>query len=339
MIKNIFSQKKYLIFIFLVGVQYFTECSTIIKRKDSVQYIQFNQKYPSKEINTINVYKISYPKTPKEKDKFLTSLNNISSRALLDKTFLNTIVPSQLLEDIESIKREETYKVEELYTKYASDLTDKEKRQLEANIHVGYPEDFGDIQGYLNKQVYYWLKYLGREEEYDDYMYYTEFDKDDLMNEIIEKRIELFKTSYTLLDNSIIEITEKNLDMAYTTDNSIYISDKLIKKLDMNKVKSKIIFKNFGESETIYPNKLTMIDGMVTSTIKDYQFYTLIHKEKSLKELTGLMEKDGIKINELNNFSLIKRPEKVLRRATVRKNPPNRDTIEFRTSNSGWVLD
>ena len=340
MTKTIFSQKKYLIFIFFIGIQYFIEGSAIIKRKDSVQYIRFAKNYPNDEINTINLYKISYPSTSREKDEFLESLNILSSRALLDKSYLNLIVSNELLEDIESIQKEETYKVEDLFSKYASDLTDEEKMEIEANIHVGYPEDFGDIQGYLNKQVYYWLNYLGREEEYDDYMYYTEFDKDDLMNEIIAKRAELIKTSYTILDNSIIEVTRSNINLAYATNSPIYISDELINSLDINRVRARIIFKNFGSRETIYENKLTMIDGGVTSTIKDYQFYTVIHREKNPRELTSFLEKDGVKINELNNFSLTRRPERPLGHATVRKYAPNRDTIKFRNeTTTEWVLE
>lgn len=339
MINKIFSRKKYLIILLLINLFNITQSDTIIKRKDSVQYVNFNKNYPTNEVNTINIYQINYPNSSKEKDKFLVDMNALASKLLLNKSSINIIIPSDLLEDIQSIIEEETFISEKLYSKYAADLTDKDKNVIDNAINVGYPEDFGDIQEHLNKQVYYWLNYLGRAEEYDPEMYYSELDKSELIEELIKTRKNLIKTFYVIQDNAIIEINEKNLDLVYSLDNPIFISDKLLEKSNITGIKSRMIFKPFGNIEEIYENKITLVEGKSTTTIKDYRFYPVIFKKRNISTLMSNVNNNIIKIAELKNFSFIEKTEKKLKRATVRKNLPQRNTIQFRDSVSEWVID
>ncbi|MGF6906777.1 hypothetical protein [Fusobacterium sp. PH5-44] len=339
MINKIFSKKKYFLFLLLINLFNVSQGETIIKRKDSVQYVNFNKNYPTSEVNVINIYQINYPASSKEKDKFFAEMNVLASKLLLHKSSINIIFPDDLLADIHSINEEGTFTNESLYSKYAADLTDNDKHIIDRAIDVGYPEDFGDIQEHLNKQVYYWLNYLGRADEYDPEMYYSEFDKSELMEEVIENRKNLVKTIYPIQDNAIIEINEKNLNQAYSLENPIYISDKLLKKLDMTKIKSRIIFKPFGNLEKIYKNKLTLVEGKTSTTIKDYSFYPIIFKKKNISELINNIDNNTVKINELKNFSFIERKGKKINRATVRKNIPQRNTIQFRDGVSEWVID
>lgn len=339
MINKIFSKKKYLMLLLLINLFNITQGETIIKRKDSVQYVNFNKDYPTNEVNTINIYQINYPNSSKEKDKFLVDMNTLASKLLLNKSSINIIIPSDLLEDIQSINEEETFISERLYSKYAADLTDKDKNDIDNAINVGCPEDFGDIQEHLNKQVYYWLNYLGRAEEYDPEIYYSEFDKSELIEEIVEIRKNLIKTFYVIQDNAIIEINEKNLDLVYSLDNPIFISDKLLEKSDILGIKSRMILKPFGNLEKIYKNKLTLVEGKSTITIKDYKFYPIIFKKRNISTLMSNTNNNTIKIAELKNFSFIEKAEKELKRATVRKNIPQRNIIQFRDGVSEWVID
>jgi hypothetical protein len=335
----------FILVIFLLAINNILFGRTVIKRKDSVQYVAFPNEIKKNQINYLNLYKLKYPESSKEKDDFLKVLNLIASRMILDKKYINLIFPIDFIDDINRINKGIPFLIEELYSKYASDLTKKEQENLDMEIGIEWPYDSGIIQCYLNKQYYYWLAYLGKEKEYNKDIDYTEFDKAEIIGEILEKRKTLIKPLFDILDNLVVEVSESNIDIAQNTNIPIYISEKLYSQISDTQ-NSKIIIHKFNDKEKIYGNKITLIEGKNTKNIKEYIVQTKIFIVTSVKNLYTYSkiakdsDKNGfIKINTLKNFKINELNDKKLKRAIVRKNDDSRDIPVFKKNDPAWVID
>ena len=319
----------------------YADPSKIIKRKDSVQYINFADTSIKKDrTNTLVLYKIIYPKTIEEKDTFYKKINTLASRLLINKRSLNLVLPADLIIDVDNTLANRAYPQEEIYSKYASDLTDEERSMMEDEYVIDYPEDYGEIQGYLNCQAYYWLEYLGRSDAYEPTRNYTEMDKSLLMREAINKRKELLRSFYVIRDNAVIEVNKENVSKTSSIVEPIYTSQEILEKIGTDKIRSNIVILQYGARESIYKGKMTLIDGIETDKVKDYKFYTEITDKKDLDSLFSLIDNKDLKISSLKNFSIYQLQNVNLKRATVRKNEPQRSTIVEKTDTAPiWRID
>jgi hypothetical protein len=335
----------FILVIFLLAMDNILLGQTIIKRKDSVQYVSFPNEIKKNQINYLYLYKLKYPESSKEKDEFFKAINLVTSRIILDKKYINLIFPIDFIEDINRINKGIPFLTEELYSKYASDLTEEEQENLDMEIGIEWPYDSGIIQGYLNKQYYYWLAYLGKEKEYNKDIDYTEFDKAEILEKILEKRKTLITPLFNILDNLVIEISEKNIDFSQNANIPIYISEKSYSQI-YDTQNSKIIIHKYNDEEKIYKDRITLIEGRNTEYIREYKIQTQIFVVKSVKDLythsqvSKNSEKNGfIKISTLKNFKINELNDKTLKRAVVRKNDSPRNIPDFKKNDTEWVID
>ena len=68
------------------------------------------------------------------------------------------------------------------------------------------------LEKYLNKQVAYWYDYLKKPQEYDSKKYYTELDKDRIVDEVFENRKFFSNTVFAVANDLVVGVTEDELE-------------------------------------------------------------------------------------------------------------------------------
>ncbi|MDN5303400.1 MAG: hypothetical protein PWP46_279 [Fusobacteriaceae bacterium] len=277
--------KKFLIFLILI----ISGCSReIILRKEPLEKVPFKSELKNTE-NIIKVFNIDYPKTINEKNQFWKEFSDISKKFIAINEKRNIIFSKEFFEDLEILKNEKIFKEEKIFTKIASDLTEKEKNELQKYFKEEKKEK---VEDYLKLQIKYWLYRLDRINEFDNENIYTEKIKNELILELREKREEQLKYITNANYNYIFKLD--NLD----ADNKIYFSDRNVNIEYESILKNKIskyeyaYITNLTEDiiEKIY-NKIIKLDKPVIISNNKYkgylynnEFVFFVNGEKNIKE-------------------------------------------------------
>ena len=213
--------KKNAFVVFLLTMLMLTGCQKLVARRDESQVVEFANKMPKGEY-TLKIYRLDYPETPSDRDAFYEKFSVLMSKMVAHNKDINLIIPFELYQDIKNIGKRDVRESEKVYYKPASELTEDEKEFIDSKIDISYPENAGIFQEYLNKQVYYWLNYLKRGNEYISGNYYTELDKMKLVEEIFENRKMISKTFEPIENDFILEVNSSNIEEAGKTGLPLY---------------------------------------------------------------------------------------------------------------------
>lgn len=166
----------------------FMGCSHIILRKDLYEKTSFKNEKIKPGRNTIKIYSLEYPVAYRDRLDYMDDFEEVSKKLLLENKSMNLLVSREMYETIQRIKNQEFLPEEEVYLKTASDLDDVQKEIIDSYVNLSVTDLGGDIQKYLNKQVYFWLALNYRESEFNGDTLYTELDKQRLIEEVREER-------------------------------------------------------------------------------------------------------------------------------------------------------
>lgn len=330
--------KKRILIIFLLSILgVVSGCQKIVARRDSSQIVEFNNRL-SKGEYVLNAYRLYYPETPEERDEFFNEFNVLMGKMVAYNKDINMIIPYEMYQDILNIGIREVREREKVYFKPASDLTLEERELIDSKINIEFPTNAGTIQQYLNKQVYYWLDYLKKGSEYDEYAYYTELDKMRIVEEVFENRKLTSEMFIPLIDDFIIEANDSNIVKAGETELPIYVSNINGKE---NEIKSSIIILQSGAEEVLIPGKIVLVAGTDVDNIKDYRFGIKVEDVNDPALLVSkLDEEEDIKIRDLKKFKVIKPKESTLKRASVSEERKPRDILNIEeNATSQWRIN
>lgn len=329
--------KKKILIIFLSTIAFIvTGCQSVVARRDQSQIVEFNNGLSRGEY-ILKAYKLDYPKTVEEKDLFFDNLNLLMGKMIAHKKDLNIIIPYELYQDIRNIGIREVRESEKVFFKPASDLTQEEKEFIDSKIKIEFPTNAGNIQQYLNKQVYYWFDYLKRAGEYDEYAYYTELDKMRIVSEVFDKRKLTSEMFYPIAKDFILEVNEKNIVEAGTEGFPIYTKDTYGKE---DNIKADIIILKTGGVPRIISNKILLVEGTDVDTVKDYRFGVKIEEIKDPKILLSKFEdEEDIKIKDMLKFKVITPEKKSSRKASVKVEEIPRDVLNIKEEGNQWRIN
>lgn len=332
--KKIFS-----IFIVILFSILLSSCGSIVARKDKSQIVEFTNKDIKPDNYKILLYKLKYPDTPYEKDKFYEEFDILTSKMLVYKKDLNLIIPLEFYKDLKNLQKREVREGEKVFYKQAYSLTNEDKKIIDEKVKVDTPNNVGDTQIYLNKQVAYWYDYLKKSDEYESTRYYTELDKDRIVDEVFENRKLFSNISFLIDDNYALEIGENELEEIKELDFPIYL-EKYYDSIEIEKLKSKIIIINDGSEDRVIPGKILLIVGKNVNNVKDYTFYTEVKEISSPLLLLSILDKENsLKVKELKNFSIKIVPNSTLDNATIEEEERERETLKFKEQNGKWGIE
>ncbi|WP_443863731.1 hypothetical protein [Fusobacterium ulcerans] len=329
--------KKNAFVVFLLTMLMLTGCQKLVARRDESQVVEFANKMPKGEY-TLKIYRLDYPETPSDRDAFYEKFSVLMSKMVAHNKDINLIIPFELYQDIKNIGKRDVRESEKVYYKPASELTEDEKEFIDSKIDISYPENAGIFQEYLNKQVYYWLNYLKRGNEYNSGNYYTELDKMKLVEEIFENRKMISKTFEPIENDFILEVNSSNIEEAGKTGLPLY-TDGTFEKEDS--ILSPVIILKKAIWETLIPDKIVLAEGMITENVKDYEFGVRVINIADPTSLVENLENEekGLKIKDLKNFKMVKPKEVILKKASVRENEKGRDILKIENEETQWRIN
>ncbi len=191
-----------------------TGCNHIVLRQDLYEKVAFESEKIKPGKNIIELYSLKFPGEYFERIEYMKEFELVARQLLLEDRSLNLLVPREMYDTIESLKKEAVLPEERVYLKTASDLDGHEMAEIDKNIDVYVTDRGGSIQGYLNKQVYFWMALSGKESEFIGENLYTELDKQRLVEEIRKSRKEFSK----VLNNVKLQLVIKE-EKPYSTKN------------------------------------------------------------------------------------------------------------------------
>jgi len=323
----------------LTGIFFTPLCrgSVFVRRKDRIRYVEFPKAVKKDSPEIYRLYRPEYPRDIAAKDRFLKELGVLGARLLLGKKSLNLILPAAFLTDLAQIRRGEPFPEEEIYARYASELDEGEKQAIAAAFPVAWPEEFGELQGIVNKQYYYWLRYAGREKEYDPEANYTEFDKRELFTEILENRKQAIETLPEILADLVIEADGAAEEIIAAEKYPLYIAEKAYARIAEESEATLLIFRK-GDPERLYEGKITLTAEKESATLRHYKIIPAIQAIKTLKEIKN-GETSGIRTRDLRAFTLREESASEKRGVTVRKQDTPRAIPAFNEKDPEWVIE
>lgn len=316
-----------------------TGCGNIVARKDKSQIVQFENTKIIPDKYDITFYRLLYPNTPNEKDKFYAQLDVLASKILAHKKDINLIIPLELYKDLHNLQLREVRESEKVFYKHSYSLTDMEREFIDSKIKVNTPENSGSVQKYLNKQIAYWYSYLKKSELYNENKNYTELDKDRIVDEVFENRKRFSNTIFALGNNLTIEVTVDTLAEGAESGLPIFLNtDSLPDNLDL--LKSKIYVVKGEIEDSVIPNKLLLIANKNVKNIKDFEINTKILDITNPLELIPILDEyQDLKIKDMQNFKIKLVPNSVLEKASLKRETRERQTIDFEKSNVIWGIE
>lgn len=181
-------------------------CSNFVPREDLYKTVDFVDESIEVGKNEIVLNRIEYPSDYQGKLVFLDNLEDVAKKLILSEKKVNLLISKDLYRDLRSFKKNNFLQLEEIYKKIASDLTPMEKVDVDSRVKIEVSKEAGEIQYYLNKQVYFWYGVLGRHYEFEGDNIYTELDKERLIDEVRRSRSELGKLIGNLDLDMVVEI-------------------------------------------------------------------------------------------------------------------------------------
>lgn len=300
------------IFYILLCLVFFAGCDNIVLRKDKSERITFNTKMPQGDY-TLYMYEISYPEKQEEKlmffSKFENFLKNGSEGLERDVTF---ILPKALYDDVEAVLNDEGIGIERAFFKSASFIDENDKKIIDREVgFVKTPSNGGEIQSYLNKQYYYILSLVGRQDEYRENFFYTEFDKRTITSEYLNERKNLKevltekKKNFIVAVNNMEELQNYSDDMVYLKNSDTELGNNILN--DTISVNSPVIIINSDKyiGYTVKNNNLVLFNGTgenkkeELSYFRRYNFITDIKKIENFNYSNFVIDKNQVEISVL----------------------------------------
>lgn len=213
------------IFYILLCLILFVGCDNVVLRKDKSERITFEKKVPQGEY-TLYMYEIKYPEKQEEKIAFMSKFENfLRNKVEGINRDVNFIMPENLYEDINYILNDEGIGIERAFFKSSSFVGEEDKKIIDRETSfVKTPLNGGEIQKYLNKQYFYILSLVGKQKEYDENFFYTEYDKRTIISEYIEKRESLKEILSEKKKDFLVAVENKDFLEKYK-DDMLYLKE------------------------------------------------------------------------------------------------------------------
>lgn len=315
-------------------------CTSFVARKDKSQIVQFKNAQIDKDKYTIKFYRLEYPKTPAQKDKFYEEFDILTSKMVAYKKDINLIIPYEFYKDLLNLKKRDVREEEKIFYKQSYALNDDEKKIIDEKVDVSYPTNSGSVQEYLNKQVAYWYNYLGKGKEYDKNTYYTELDKDRLINEVFEIRKTFSNTCFLIENDYALEVNNKNLIEGSEIGFPLYMQTNTIDVAQLSELKPKIYIVSGDVQDTLIPNKILLINGKVVENVKDYEIDTIVEDVPNPLSLIKILDdEEGLKLKDIQDFTVKRVANATLNRASVAQPERKREKINFIDVSSKWGIE
>lgn len=281
------------IFYILFCLILFAGCDNVVLRKDKSERVTFEKNLPQGEY-TLYMYEIKYPEKQEEKIMFMSKFENFLRNGVEGLSHdVNFILPKSLYDDVENILNDEGIGIERTFFKSASFIDENDKKIIDKETYfVKTPLNGGEIQKYLNKQYYYILSLIGKEKEYKENFFYTEYDKRTLTAEYIKER-ESLKEILSEKKKDFLVAVENTNDLENYKDDMIYLK-KYSEKLEENAVKHEgeilppviVLKSNKYKGYTVDKGSVVFFDGEGKEELSYFRRY-----------------KFNVKIKEIDNFN------------------------------------
>ena len=277
------------LFYFLLCLFLFTACDNIVLRKDKSERITFNETLPNGEYS-IYMYEVKYPEKQKDKIAFMTKFENFLENGVEGyKRDINFILPKALYEDVESVLADEGIGNERIFFKSASFINEEDKKIIDRETKsVKTPMDGGEIQKYLNKQYYHILSLVGRENEYRESFFYTEYDKRKITSEYISRRKNLKKIlsekkkDFLVLAESKDELKNYEDDMVYLNKYDSRLEKSVLEGKEILKSPVTVIKSDKYKGYVLNGNNLVFFDGNGKEEFNYFRRYNFNVKVKKI---------------------------------------------------------
>ncbi len=277
------------LFYFLLCLFLFTACDNIVLRKDKSERITFNETLPNGEYS-IYMYEVKYPEKQKDKIAFMTKFENFLENGVEGyKRDINFILPKALYEDVESVLADEGIGNERIFFKSASFINEEDKKIIDRETKsVKTPMDGGEIQKYLNKQYYHILSLVGRENEYREKFFYTEYDKRKITSEYINRRENLKKVlsekkkDFLVLAESRDELKNYEENMVYLNKYDSGIEKSVLEGKEILKSPVTVIKSDKYKGYVLNGNNLVFFDGKGKEELNYFRRYNFNVKVKKI---------------------------------------------------------
>lgn len=277
------------LFYFLLCLFLFTACDNIVLRKDKSERITFNETLPNGEYS-LYMYEVKYPEKQKDKIAFMTKFENFLENGVEGyKRDINFILPKALYEDVESVLADEGIGNERIFFKSASFINEEDKKIIDRETKsVKTPMDGGEIQKYLNKQYYHILSLVGRENEYRENFFYTEYDKRKITSEYINRRENLKKVlsekkkDFLVLAESKDELKNYEDDMVYLNEYDSRLEKSILEGKEILKSPVTVIKSDKYKGYVLNGNNLVFFDGNGKEEFNYFRRYNFNVKVKKI---------------------------------------------------------
>lgn len=277
------------LFYFLLCLFLFTACDNIVLRKDKSERITFNETLPNGEYS-IYMYEVKYPEKQKDKIAFMTKFENFLENGVEGyKRDINFILPKALYEDVESVLADEGIGNERIFFKSASFINEEDKKIIDRETKsVKTPMDGGEIQKYLNKQYYHILSLVGRENEYRENFFYTEYDKRKITSEYINRRENLKKIlsekkkDFLVLAENKDELKNYEDDMVYLNEYDSRLEKSILEGKEILKSPVTVIKSDKYKGYVLNGNNLVFFDGNGKEEFNYFRRYNFNVKVKKI---------------------------------------------------------
>ena len=277
------------LFYFLLCLFLFTACDNIVLRKDKSERITFNETLPNGEYS-IYMYEVKYPEKQKDKIAFMTKFENFLENGVEGyKRDINFILPKALYKDVESVLADEGIGDERAFFKSASFINEEDKKIIDRETKsVKTPMDGGEIQKYLNKQYYHILSLVGRENEYRENFFYTEYDKRKITSEYINRRENLKKVlsekkkDFLVLAESRDELKNYEDDMVYLNEYDSRLEKSILEGKEILKSPVTVIKSDKYKGYVLNGNNLVFFDGNGKEEFNYFRRYNFNVKVKKI---------------------------------------------------------
>lgn len=277
------------LFYFLLCLFLFTACDNIVLRKDKSERVTFNETLPNGEYS-LYMYEVKYPEKQEEKIAFMSEFENFLENGIEGyERDINFILPKALYEDVESILADEGIGDERAFFKSASFIDEEDKKIIDRETKsVKTPMDGGEIQKYLNKQYYHILSLAGRENEYRENFFYTEYDKRKITSEYINKRENLKKflsekkKDFLVLAENTDDLKNYEDDMVYLNEYDSGLEKSVLEGKEILKSPVTVIKSNKYKGYVLNGNNLVFFDGSGKEELNCFRRYNFNVKVKKI---------------------------------------------------------
>lgn len=316
-----------------------TGCGSIVARKDKSQIVQFENSKIVADKYDITFYRLLYPQAPYDKDKFFEDFDVLTSKMVAYKKDINLIIPLELYKDLKNLQKRDVRETEKVFYKQSYALTDEEKALIDSKVDVKTPENSGSVQEYLNKQIAYWYDYLKKPQMYEEDRYYTELDKDRVVDEVFENRKFFSNTVFAIENDLILEVTSEELEEGSEIGLPLYLNTNTL-PTNLKELKSKIYVVEGEIEDQLISEKILLIDNKTVENVKDYDISTkVVDVINPLELIPTVDEYQGLKIKDILKFNIKYVPNSTLKKASVKEPEKKRETINFDKTQVNWGIE